>query len=277
MDNPPKIDPAKESAELERSFFDDLPKSLFEFLNEAGEISRFAGKFFKQVFLPPYELKEVLKQAFEIGYRSLSLVAITSFIIGLVLTLQSRPTLVEFGAEAWLPSMVGISIIRELGPVVIALICAGKIGSSIGAELGSMKVTEQIDAMEVSGTNPFKYIVVTRILSTTLTIPILIIIGDAVALYGSYLAVNIRGSVSFTLFFKQVFDSLEFSDVVPAFIKTFFFGFAIGLIGCYKGYNSKKGTEGVGRSANSAVVIGSLLVFIIDLIAVQITEFFGFL
>ena len=140
-----------------------------------------------------------------------------------------------------------------------------------------MKVTEQIDAMEVSGTNPFKYIVVTRILSTTLTITILIIIGDAVALYGSYLAVNIRGSVSFTLFFKQVFDSLEFSDVVPAFIKTFFLGFAIDLIGCYKGYDSKKGTEGVGRSANSAVVIGSLLVFIIDLIAVQITEFFGFL
>ncbi|HQW22837.1 MAG TPA: ABC transporter permease [Bacteroidia bacterium] len=277
MNNSPNIKPDKEVPELKEGFFDLLPKGLIEFLNEAGEIARFAGKFFKQVLRPPYEFKEVLKQAFEIGYRSLSLVSITSFIIGLVLTLQSRPTLVEFGAEAWLPSMVGISIIRELGPVVIALICAGKIGSSIGAELGSMKVTEQIDAMEVSGTNPFKYIVVTRILSTTLTIPILIIIGDAVALYGSYLAVNIRGSVSFTLFFKQVFDSLEFSDVVPAFIKTFFFGFAIGLIGCYKGYNSKKGTEGVGRSANSAVVIGSLLVFIIDLIAVQITEFFGFL
>ena len=277
MNNSPNIKPDKEVPELKEGFFDLFPKGLTEFLNEAGEIARFAGKFFKQAFRPPFEFKEVLKQAFEIGYRSLSLVAITSFIIGLVLTLQSRPTLVEFGAEAWLPSMVGISIIRELGPVVIALICAGKIGSSIGAELGSMKVTEQIDAMEVSGTNPFKYIVVTRILSTTLTIPILIIIGDAVALYGSYLAVNIRGSVSFTLFFKQVFDSLEFSDVVPAFIKTFFFGFAIGLIGCYKGYNSKKGTEGVGRSANSAVVIGSLLVFIIDLIAVQITEFFGFL
>lgn len=277
MEKPPNIDSGKETSELDGSFFDNIPRGMAEFLNEAGEISRFAVKFFKQAFFPPFEFREILKQAFEIGYRSLALVSITSFIIGLVLTLQSRPTLVEFGAEAWLPSMVGISIIRELGPVVIALICAGKIGSSIGAELGSMKVTEQIDAMEVSGTNPFKYIVVTRILSTTLTIPILIIIGDAVALYGSYLAVNIRGSVSFTLFFKQVFDSLEFSDVVPAFIKTYFFGFAIGLIGCYKGYNSKKGTEGVGRSANSAVVIGSLLVFIIDLIAVQVTEFFGYL
>ncbi len=259
------------------SIYDKLPKAMIVFLSEAGAISRFAGKFFKQVFKAPFEWREVFRQSFEIGNRSLSLVAITSFIIGLVLTLQSRPTLVEFGAEAWLPSMVGISIIREIGPVVIALICAGKIGSSIGAELGSMKVTEQIDAMEVSGTNPFKYIVVTRILSTTLTIPILIIIGDAVALYGSYLAVNIRGSVSLNFFFKQVFDSLEFSDIIPAFIKTFFFGFAIGLIGCYKGYNSNKGTEGVGRSANSSVVIGSLLVFVIDLIAVQITEFFGYL
>jgi phospholipid/cholesterol/gamma-HCH transport system permease protein len=260
-----------------KDVFDYLPSSVQEFLNETGQITRFAIRFFKQVFGPPYEFRETFRQSFDIGNRSLPLIGITAFIIGLVLTLQSRPTLAEFGAESWLPSMVGISIIREIGPVVFALICAGKIGSSIGAELGSMKVTEQIDAMEVSGTNPFKYIVVTRIISTTLTIPILIVIGDAIALYGSYLAVNIRGSVSFTLFFKQVFESLQFSDAIPALIKTFFFGFAIGLIGCYKGYNSKKGTEGVGRSANSAVVVSSLMVFLLDLIAVQITQFFGFL
>lgn len=254
-----------------------LPRGLTDFLAETGETARFAGRFFREVFFPPYEFKEILRQSYEIGYRSIPLVCLTAFIIGLVLTLQSRPTLVEFGAESWLPSMVGISIIREIGPVITALICAGKIGSSIGAELGSMKVTEQIDAMEVSGTNPFKYIVVSRIISTTLTIPILTIFGNALALYGSYLAVNIRGSVTFTLFFTQVFNSLEFSDFIPAFIKTFFFGFAIGLIGCYKGYNSKKGTEGVGRSANSSVVIASLMVFVIDLITVQITEVFGFL
>jgi phospholipid/cholesterol/gamma-HCH transport system permease protein len=254
-----------------------LPKGLKDFFNEAGDTSRFAGRFFKEVFLPPYEMKEVVKQSYEIGYRSLPLVGLTAFIIGLVITLQSRPTLVEFGAEAWLPAMVGISLIREICPVIVALICAGKIGSSIGAELGSMKVTEQIDAMEVSGTNPFKYIVVSRIISTTLMVPILIIIGDAIALYGSYLAVKIKGEVSFSLFFHQVFENVVFSDVIPAFIKSFFFGFAIGLIGCYKGYNSKKGTEGVGRSANSAVVISSLLVFVLDLIAVQVTEFLGYL
>jgi phospholipid/cholesterol/gamma-HCH transport system permease protein len=262
----------------EESFFlSILSPGMKAFFEEAGEISRFVSRFFREVFFPPYEFREVVRQSYEIGYRSLPLVSLTAFIIGLVITLQSRPTLVEFGAEAWLPAMVGVSIIREIGPVITALICAGKIGSGIGAELGSMKVTEQIDAMEVSGTNPFKYIVVTRIISTTLMIPILIIIGDAIALYGAFLAVKVKGSVSITLFFHQVFESIEFTDVMPAFIKSFFFGFAIGLIGCYKGYNSKKGTEGVGRSANSAVVIASLLVFILDLIAVQITEFFGFI
>ena len=254
-----------------------IPQGVKNFLNEAGETSGFAASFFREVLFPPYELREVIHQCYEIGYRSLPLVGLTAFIIGLVLTLQSRPTLVEFGAESWLPSMVGISIIREIGPVIVGLICAGKIGSRIGAELGSMKVTEQIDAMEVSGTNPFKYIVVSRIISTTFMVPLLVIIGDAVALYGSYLAVKIKGEVSFTLFFYQIFHSTEFSDFLPAFAKTFFFGFAIGLIGCYKGYNSKKGTEGVGESANSSVVVSSLLIFVIDLIAVQITEFFGYI
>lgn len=227
--------------------------------------------------MPPYELKEIFRQSYEIGYRSLPLVGLTAFIIGLVLTLQSRPTLARFGAESWLPAMVGISIIREIGPVIVALVCAGKIGSSIGAELGSMKVTEQIDAMEVSGTNPFKYIVVSRVISTTFMIPILVIMGDTIALIGSFLAVKLTSSISLTLFFNQVFQSTNFSDFVPAFVKTFFFGFAIGLVGCYKGYNSKKGTKGVGESANSSVVIASLLVFVIDLIAVQITQFFGYL
>jgi phospholipid/cholesterol/gamma-HCH transport system permease protein len=254
-----------------------IPKNIRTFLDETGDISRFIGRFFHEGFKPRYEFGELVRQSFFIGYKSLTLVGITAFIMGLVLTIQSRPTLVEFGAESWLPSMVSVSLVREISPMITALIAAGKIGSSIGAELGSMKVTEQIDAMEVSGTNPFKFIVVTRIISTTIMIPILVIIGDAIALYGSYLAVKVKGKISLTLFFHQVFESIDFSDVMPAFIKSFFFGFIIGLIGCYKGYNSKKGTEGVGRSANSAVVVASLLVFVLDLIAVQITEFLGFI
>lgn len=249
-------------------------KSLKQFLFLVGDIGSFALRFFKEGFRPPFEWKEVLKQSVEVGYRSLPLVGVTAFIMGLVLTIQSRPTLVEFGAESWLPAMVSVSLIREIGPVITALICAGKIGSRIGAELGSMRVTEQIDAMEVSGTNPFKYLVTTRILSTTLMLPLLVILADTIALYGAFLAVNIKGAVSFQLFFNQVFETLAFSDLIPSIVKSFFFGFAIGLIGCYMGYNSKKGTEGVGKSANSAVVIASLLVFILDLIAVQITDLF---
>lgn len=245
------------------------------FLSEVGSIARFAGRFFREGFRPRYEFREFIRQCFLVGYKSLPLVGITAFIMGLVLTIQSRPTLVEFGAESMLPSMVAISLVREISPVISALICAGKIGSSIGAELGSMRVTEQIDAMEVSGTNPFKYLIVTRILATTLMIPVLASLSDAIALYGGYLGVNIHGSVSWHLYWSQVYNILSYGDLVPSLAKTFFFGFAIGLIGCYKGYHSTKGTEGVGRSANSSVVIASLLIFIIDLIAVQITDLMG--
>lgn len=249
---------------------------MVDLLNQVGEIASFAWRFFKLIFKPKFEFSEFLRQCYYIGYKSLGLVGITALIIGLVITIQSRPTLVEFGAEAWLPKMVSVSLIREIVPVITALICAGKIGSSIGAELGSMKVTEQIDAMEVSGTNPFKYLVVTRVLAATLMVPILTVLADTISLYGAYLGTNIRGVVSWNLFWNQVFDTLVYADVVPSLLKTYFFGFAIGIIGCYKGYNSEKGTEGVGLSANSAVVISSLLVFILDLIAVQITDLLGY-
>jgi phospholipid/cholesterol/gamma-HCH transport system permease protein len=244
------------------------------FFAEVGELSYFTSRFFKEVFKPPYEFKEFLRQCYNMGNRSLLLVSVTGFIIGLVFTLQSRPTLLEFGAVSWMPSMVSISIIREMGPIITALICAGRIGSGIGAELGSMRVTEQIDAMEVSGTNPFKFLVITRILATTLMLPVLVFFGDTIAIFGSAVVENIMGNVSYLLYFNQVFDSLKFSDIIPTTIKTFFFGFAIGLVGCYKGYNCKKGTAGVGLAANSAVVYTSMLLFIIDFIAVFITNIF---
>lgn len=247
--------------------------SIFtRFFLEVHSLTIFMLRFFKEVFKPPYEFNELLKQSFLIGYKTLPLVAITGFIIGLVLTIQSRPTLAKFGAESWLPAMVAVSIIREIGPVITSLIFAGKVGSGIGAELASMNVTEQIDAMQVSDTNPFKYLVVTRILSATLMLPILVILSDTFGLFGSYIAANLKGDVSTHLFFSQIFQSLQFQDLLPAFIKTFFFGFGIGLIATYKGYYSNKGTEGVGKAANSAVVLGSLMIFIIDMIAVQVTS-----
>lgn len=245
---------------------------LRSFLVEAGALSLFAGRFFTEFHKPRFEGKEFFRQCYIIGYKSLPLVGLTGFIMGLVLTIQLRPSLVTYGVEAQLPAMISLAVFRELGPVITALIFAGKIGSSMGAELGSMRVTEQIDAMEVSGTNPFKYLVVTRVLASSVMLPVLVLLGDAVSLMGSFLGVNIRGTTSFSLFYYQALDILSFGDVVPAFIKTFFFGFAVGVIGCYKGYFSSKGTEGVGRSANSAVVLTSITVFLIDLVAVQITD-----
>nr|WP_262907840.1 ABC transporter permease [Hymenobacter sp. 15J16-1T3B] len=238
-------------------------------------MAHFAGRFFRDGFRPRYEVSEWLYQCYVIGYQSLPLVGVTGFIMGIVLTLQSRPTMAQFGAESWIPAMVGLTIIREMGPIITALIFAGKIGSSIGAELGSMRVTEQIDAMEVSGTNPFKYLVVTRVLATTLMLPVLTLLADAIALYASYIGLNMRGVTTLALFVNNVLSRLAFGDVLPAFIKTFFFGFAVGLIGCYKGFYADKGTEGVGQAANSAVVVSSLVIFILDLVAVQLTGLLG--
>jgi phospholipid/cholesterol/gamma-HCH transport system permease protein len=249
--------------------------SFRKFVDETGNIARFTGRFFSTGIRPRYENRELLNQCYNIGYLSFPLVGLTSFIMGLVLTMQLRPSLVEYGVESQLPVMVGLAIVREIGPVITALIFAGKIGSSIGAELGSMKVTEQIDAMTVSGIKPYKYLVATRVMATTLMLPLLTILGDGISLFGAYLGVNIRSVTSIDLFFLQVFKSLDFSDVLPAIIKTLFFGFAVGIVGCYKGFNSSKGTQGVGISANSAVVLSSVLIFIIDLLAVQVTELLG--
>jgi phospholipid/cholesterol/gamma-HCH transport system permease protein len=270
---PQSLNNKQEVEIIPENFSEAISDSILKrFFLEVSSLTIFTFRFFKEVIKPPYEFNEVMKQSFLIGYKSLPLVAITGFIIGLVLTIQSRPTLAKFGSESLLPAMVAVSIIREIGPVITALIFAGKVGSGIGAELASMNVTEQIDAMQVSDTNPFKYLVVTRVVSATLMLPLLVILADGVGLIGSFVGVNIKGTVSSYLFFSQIFQSLEFQDLLPANVKTFFFGFAIGLIGSYKGYNSNKGTEGVGIAANSAVVLSSLMVFIIDMIAVQITS-----
>ena len=251
-----------------------MPQAMQDFFLTVAGITQFTGQFFKEVWKPPYELGEILKQSYNLGVNSLSLVSISGFIMGIVLTLQTRPTLSEFGAESYIPAMVSIAIIREIGPVITAMICAGKVGSGIGAELGSMKVTEQIDAMEVSGTKPFNYLVVTRVLAITMMLPLLVFYTDAVGLIGSYVGVNIQDNVSLILFFTNAMDSVSYVDIISATSKSFLFGFAIGIVGCYKGYHASKGTVGVGEAANSAVVTASLLIFIIDMIAVQITQFF---
>jgi len=242
------------------------------FLTDFADVILFITRTVRETFSRNFEFKEFLRQCFQIGNKTLPLISVTGIIMGLVLTIQSRPSLAKFGADAMLPGMVAVSLIREMGPVITALICAGKIGSGMGAELGSMKVTEQIEAMEVSSTNPMRFLVVTRVLAATLIIPLLILYADALGIIGSWVGANIKGDVSLSLFFSQAFGHIDFIDFIPAVVKSIFFGAVIGFVGCYKGYNAGRGTESVGIAANSSVVLGSLLVLIVDVIAVQITD-----
>jgi phospholipid/cholesterol/gamma-HCH transport system permease protein len=245
-----------------------------EFLLSAADIFQFVKKIFKQFFTPPLEIREIARQFYNVGNRSLFLVAFTAFLVGIVFTKQSRPSLASFGAESWLPSLVSQAVVRSLGPLITGLICAGKLGSNIGAELGSMKVTEQIDAMEVSGTRPFSYLVVTRVMATTLALPLLVIYADTMALLGSFITVAVFNNTGFMLYFNDVANHVTYTDIFSSLIKSFFFGFTIGAVGAYAGYNAENGTTGVGKAANTGVVVSMLIIFIIDLLSVQVTMLF---
>ncbi|MBT1701766.1 MlaE family ABC transporter permease [Chryseosolibacter indicus] len=248
----------------------DIKKGLVQ----VAEVSTFTKRVFRDFFFPPYEVKEIIRQCFMMGNKSLFLITFTSFLVGIVFTKQSRPSLASFGAESWLPSLVAQAVVRSLGPLVTGLICAGKLGSNIGAELGSMQVTEQIDAMEVSGTRPFSYLVVSRITATTLMLPLLVVYSDILSLLGSFLTVNIYNNTSFQLFFNEVAVNITYTDIFSSLIKSAFFGFAIGLVGCYSGYHSDKGTTGVGKAANTSVVVSMMLIFVIDLLSIQFINLF---
>jgi phospholipid/cholesterol/gamma-HCH transport system permease protein len=246
-----------------------ISKQMDAFFTGIYNVYKFVLLFFKEVFSPPFEFKEIINQCYQVGFRSLPLISLTGFIVGIVFTKQSRPSLSNFGASSWLPSLISIAIIRALAPLVTALIAAGKVGSNIGAELGSMKVTEQIDAMEVSGTNPFKYLAVTRILAITLMMPILVLYTALVGMLGSYLNVHQNELTSLTAFFKSAFATISFLDIWASLFKSLAYGFTIGVAGCYQGYFAKNGTVGVGKAANTAVVIAMFLIFMEELVIVQ--------
>ena len=251
-----------------------ISKQLDAFFTDMYAFGQFIGRFFRSVFLPPYEFKEIIKQSYAVGVMSLPLITLTGFITGIVFTKQSRPSLSEFGATSWLPSLVAIAIIRALAPLVTGLITAGKVGSNIGAELGSMKVTEQIDAMEVSATNPFKFLVVTRVLATTFMVPLLMMYMALLALLGAFVNVHSNEQTSFISFIENGFHSINFIDIFSSVLKSIVFGFTIGIMGCYQGYNTSQGTQGVGRAANSSVVMSMFLIFIEEIVIVQITNWF---
>ncbi len=249
-----------------------ISKGIDKIFTNLYDAVQFVLRFFREAFRRPIEFQEFVRQCYEVGFRSLPLITLTGFITGLVFTKQSRPSLAEFGAASWLPSLVAIAILRALAPLVTALICAGRVGSNIGAELGSMRVTEQIDAMEVSAINPFKFLVVTRVLATTVTIPILMMYTGFVALLGSFIDVNQHELTSFVSFFEKAFEKITFLDFTSSLIKSIVFGFTIGIVGAYKGWNATQGTQGVGRAANTSVVVSMFLIFIEEIIIVQIVN-----
>ena len=244
---------------------------MSEFFETVSGLTIFSIGFFKEVFRPPYEFAEIKKHIEDLGIKTLPIVTVTGFIIGLVLAMQSQPVMVRFGAESFLPSMVSLSVVRELGPVLTALIFAGRVSSGIGAELSSMRVTEQIDAMEVSAVNPFRYLVCTRILACVFILPILTLYVNFLAIIGGFIAIYLSQGMHFKLYITAVFKSLEFSDVIPGLAKTLIFGFIVGAVGSYKGYNATNGTVGVGRASTSAVVMASLLILLTDMVLVRLT------
>ncbi len=245
--------------------------SITGFLLGVGQLFEFCFRFLKNVFLPPYEFHEIKKHMDELGVKTLPIVSVTGFIIGVVLAMQSEPILARFGAESVLPAMVSLSVVRELGPVITALIFAGRVSSGIGAELGSMRVTEQIDAMEVSAIDPFRYLVVTRVVACSFILPVLTLYVVFLAIFGGYLAMILSQGMSLQLYVVSVVEAIRFGDIIPGIGKTFFFGFIVGIVGAFKGYNADKGTEGVGKASTTSVVLSSLLILVTDTVLVKIT------
>jgi len=244
---------------------------LYAFFANISGLTIFNMEFLKQTFSTPIEIAQIKKHMIELGVKTFPIVSIMGFILGFVLALQSYPVLERFGATDFLPPTVALSVIRELGPVLTAIIFAGRVSSGIGAELSSMRVTEQIDAMEVSAVNPFKYLVVTRVIATTMILPILTIYVITIALVGGFIAITITDSMSLIYYKNSVIAAITFGDFVPGMAKTFLFGYIVGIVGCYKGFTADGGTEGVGRASTTAVVMSSLLILISDMVLVKIS------
>ena len=235
-----------------------------------GEIAVFSWNLIRDAFTPPYEGREILRLMDEIGARSLPLVALAGSAIGVVLSLHTRDSLARFGAKAMLPSLIIISIFKETGPIITALVVSGRVGAGIGAELGSMKVTEQIDAIEASAVNPYKFLVGPRVLACMLMLPLLTISADFCGIIAGWIANTLVEPMPLKLFLKMGLEQADFGDLLPSTFKTVVFGFIIGIIGCFQGMRATGGTEGVGRASTSAVVLSSLFVILADVILVRL-------
>jgi phospholipid/cholesterol/gamma-HCH transport system permease protein len=241
-----------------------------------GELGIFTARLARAAVTRPYEIREFIHQCDEVGSRSLPLVALAGAATGVVLSLQTRDSLVHFGAKSLLPAVIFYSVIKESGPVITGLVVSGRVGAGIGAELGSMKVTEQIDAMEASAVDPFRYLVATRVLACILMLPLLTLCADFCAIVTGWIAETIAEPVTFRHFIDNALKGVQFSDFIPPTLKTLVYGFIIGIVACFQGMRTTGGTEGVGRSTTSSVVLCSLFVILADVILVRlILVFYG--
>ena len=242
-------------------------------LAAVGEVSLFASKAAREVFVPPFEARETIRQIYELGVRSAPLIAVSGLAVGVVLSMHTRASLERFGAEAMIPAGLAMALIRETGPLVTALLVSGRVGAGIGAELGAMKVTEQIDALEAVAVDSFKYLAVTRILACILALPLLTTIADICGIFGGYLAESAISGMSWELYSNRAFSLVEFRDFIPATLKTMVFGMIIGTVACYLGFTTTHGTEGVGRTSTRSVVTSSILIIVANVVLVRLIFF----
>ncbi len=241
-----------------------IGRTFLEFLSVVGRLARFAIRGVKHCFMPPFYLRQTFKQFLDIGYYSLPVVGLTTLFTGMVLALQSHTGFSRFDAESAIPTVVVLSITRELGPVMAGLMVAGRIGASIAAELGTMRVTEQIDALSTLSTNPFKYLIAPRLIAGTLMLPILVLVGDIIGVFGGFLVSVYDLKFNAANYISQTWEYLEYSDVSSGLWKAATFGFIVTLMGCYHGFNSKGGAQGVGKATTNAVVSASILILVVN-------------
>lgn len=244
---------------------------MIKFFEGIASYALFLGRFLKQLMQGPFEWQETSRQMYEVGTKSALIVSVAGLAIGMVLAMQTGSTLARFGGQGLLPSMIAVAVLREIGPIITALVVSGRVGAGIGAELGAMRVTEQIDAMEVAALNPFRYLVVTRVLACMLMLPILTVYANTLALLGGFFVMNLEQNMSLKLYFDSALRFLNLKTVLPALGKTAVFGFIIGSMACYLGYNTAGGTSGVGKSAMIAVVLATLLIIVADVVLVKFT------
>ena len=253
-----------------------LGKPLQSVVEWVGDLGFFCWQVTKAIFSPPFEWAEFLRQLDAIGAKSLPLIALAGAATGVVLSLQTRDSLVRFGAKSLLPAVIVFSLVKETGPIITGLIASGRLGAGMGAELGSMRVTEQIDAMEASAVDPHKYLAATRVLACVIAMPLLTIAADFCGILMGWIASTLTEPVSLKLFLSNGLNGVTFNDLLPPTFKTAVFGLIIGMVSCFQGMRTTGGTEGVGRSATSSVVISSLFIIVADILLVRlIIEFFN--